>query len=81
MTGHIHCSRKRVARLMRQEGLKARRRRCYRVTTQAAEGHAVAPKLLDRRFTVTSTDEVWVGDLQQHETSHEQPGREIAEYL
>lgn len=59
----IHCSRKRVARLMRQEGLKARRRRRYRVTTQAAEGHAVAPNLLDRRFTVTSTDEVWVGDL------------------
>lgn len=59
----IHCSRKRVARLMRQEGLKARRRRRYRVTTRAAEGHAVAPNLLDRRFTVTSTDEVWLGDL------------------
>jgi transposase InsO family protein len=59
----IRCSRKRVARLMRQEGLKARRQRRYRVTTQAAEGHSAAPNLLNRRFTVTSMDEVWVGDL------------------
>jgi putative transposase len=59
----IRCSRKRVARLMRQDGLKARRRRRYRVTTQAAEGRSVAPNLLDRRFTVSSIDEVWLGDL------------------
>ncbi len=59
----IRCSRKRVARLMRQEGLQARRRRRFRVTTRAAEGRMVAPNLLDRKFTVSSPDEVWLGDL------------------
>ena len=59
----IRCSRKRVARLMGQEGLQARRRRAFRVTTRAAEGRPTAPNLLDRRFTVRSVDEVWLGDL------------------
>ncbi len=59
----IRCSRKRVARLMRQEGLQARRRRRFRVTTRAAEGRPAAPNLLDRRFTVHTLDEVWLGDL------------------
>ncbi len=59
----IRCSRKRVARLMRQEGLQARRRRRFRITTTAAEGRPTAPNLLDRRFTVSSLDEVWLGDL------------------
>lgn len=59
----IRCSRKRVARLMRQEGLQARRRRRFRVTTRVAEGRTVAPNLLDRKFTVSSPDQVWLGDL------------------
>ncbi len=59
----IRCSRKRVARLMRQEDLQARRRRRFRVMTRSAEDRPVAPNLLDRRFTVSSPDEVWLGDL------------------
>ncbi len=59
----IRCSRKRVARLMRHESVQARRRRRFRVTTRSAEGRPVAPNLLDRHFTVSSLDQVWLGDL------------------
>ena len=43
------CSRKRVARLMRLEGLRASRGRRYRVTTHA-DGTPPAPNRLGRRF-------------------------------
>jgi len=59
----IRCSRKRVARLMRQEGLHARRRRRFRVTTRSEPKRPVAPNLLNRRFTVSAPNTVWMGDL------------------
>ena len=59
----IRCARKRVARLMREAGLVARRRRRFRVTTQSKSGRPVAPNLLDRRFTVNAPDVAWIGDL------------------
>ncbi len=59
----IRCSRKRVARLMKQEGLQARRRRRFRVTTRSSKDRSAAPNLLDRSFTASSPDEVWLGDL------------------
>lgn len=59
----VRCGRKRVARLMREEGLQARQRRRFRVTTRSVQDHLVAPNLLGRRFAVSSTDVVWVGDL------------------
>ena len=40
------CNRKRVARLMRKLGLRARCRRKYKVTTQRNAAHEVAPNLL-----------------------------------
>jgi putative transposase len=58
-------SRKRVARLMRQEGLVARPRAPWRLTTTDAN-HAdpIAPNLLARQFTVSTTfNRVWVADL------------------
>ena len=57
------CSRKRVARLMREEGLAARKRRRFRVTTQSDHGFGIAPNLLDRQFCVTGLDTVWLGDI------------------
>lgn len=39
------CGRKRVARLMRVEGLAARRRRRFRVTTQSHHAHPIAPNI------------------------------------
>ena len=46
--------RKRVARLMRTDGLRARARRRYVVTTQSRHEHPIAPNLLARQFEVTS---------------------------
>jgi putative transposase len=53
----------RVARLMRQESLRARPRRRYVVTTQSRHKHPVAPNLVKRQFTVAAPNQVWVSDL------------------
>lgn len=59
----ICCGRKRVARLMREDGLRAKSPRRFKVTTQSSAGHAVAPNLLNREFEVTTPDTVWGGDI------------------
>jgi putative transposase len=58
-------SQKRVARLMRQEGLVARPRAPWRpTTTDANHADPIAPNLLARQFTVSTTfNRVWVADL------------------
>jgi len=58
------CNRKRVERLMRQEGLKGRtgRRRKVR-TTNSQHDQPVAPNLLLQRPAPTQIDEVWVADI------------------
>jgi transposase InsO family protein len=57
-----HCSRKRVARLMRLDRLRGKRARRYRVTTQA-DGTAPAPNRLQRRFQVRAPNQVWASDV------------------
>ena len=60
------CSRKRVARLMRQSGLAGRCRRRFRPTTIAdSEARDLAPDLLKRAFRPQehSLDQAWVGDI------------------
>jgi transposase InsO family protein len=54
--------RKRVIRLMQEQGLKARVRRRYRCTTMSEHGQPVAPNLLARRFEADAPNERWVGD-------------------
>lgn len=67
MTAALHqqgfcCSRGRVARLMKANSIKAKRRRAYRITTQS--NHALArPNLLDRLFTVSAPDRFWTSDI------------------
>lgn len=61
------CGRKRVARLMRQEGLRVKVRRPMRpTTTDSKHTHGVAPNLLDRRFApqqIEARNRVWAGDI------------------
>lgn len=57
------CGRKRVVRLMRQHGLKARRRRHRTVTTDSQHCDPVAPNLLDREFTAPAPNTKWVTDI------------------
>jgi putative transposase len=56
-------SRKRVARLMREAGLKAKGRRKYKPTTDSDHSLPVAPNLLKRRFGTARPDEAWVSDI------------------
>jgi putative transposase len=60
----VVCTRKRVARLMRQAGLRGCDRRQRRVrTTDSAHAFPVAPNLLRRTFTATAPNQTWLGDI------------------
>lgn len=62
----IRCSRKRVARLMREEEIRAKKKRRFRVTTDSNHSYPIAPNRLKRRFgveEVAGTDQVWVSDI------------------
>jgi putative transposase len=64
------CNHKRVERLMREEGLKARSSKRRKVrTTQSAHDHPTAPNLLLDRPAPRKTDEVWVADITYVPTS------------
>ena len=54
---------KRVARLMKQAGLKGVSRRRWPKTTQRAAGARPAPDLVDRNFAATAPDQLWVADI------------------
>lgn len=56
-------SRKRVARLMREHGLAARRRRRFRVTTDSRHPFPIAPNVLARQFERAVPDVAWVTDI------------------
>jgi putative transposase len=55
----IHVGRKRVARLMRAEGLAGVSRRRF-VTTTVRDGARPAPDLVDRTFTADRPNALWV---------------------
>jgi len=57
-----HVSRKRVVRLMQEEGLQARQRRRYKHTTMSDHDQPVAANVLDRQFTAAQPNQRWVGD-------------------
>ena len=59
---HEHVSRKRVIRLMQQDGLQARARKRYKLTTLSDHDQPVAANLLDRQFTAEAPNERWVSD-------------------
>lgn len=60
----VRCSRKRVARLMRQAGLHSRRRPKRRIRTTDSHHHRpLAPNLLKQDFSANAANEKWVGDI------------------
>lgn len=59
----VRCGEKRVARLMRQHGIRARQARRFRVTTRSNHRWPVEPNLLNREFTADRKDERWAGDI------------------
>ena len=53
----------RVERLMRENGIRARHKRRYKVTTDSKHGLPVAENLLDRNFTPAAPNQVWTSDI------------------
>ena len=58
----VHVSRKRVVRVMQEEGLQARVRKRFKSTTMSDHDQPVAANLLDRRFEADGPNQRWVGD-------------------
>ena len=60
--GH-ETGRGRVARLMRQDGIRGKQKRRYVVTTESNHSLSVVPNILERRFEVGTPNEGWTGDI------------------
>jgi putative transposase len=58
----VRVSRKRIVRVMQEEGLKARVRKRFTTTTIRDHDQPVAANLLDRRFGADAPNQRWVGD-------------------
>ena len=56
-------SKNRVAKRMREAGLRSKVRRKYRVTTDSKHHFPVAPNLLERNFSAEAANKVWVSDI------------------
>jgi transposase InsO family protein len=54
---------KRVERLMRQEGIVARKKRRFRKTTDSNHGDPIAPNVLERDFHADLPNSAWVTDV------------------
>ena len=59
----VVCSRKRVARLMRERGLRARQARRYKATTRRKQGDPVAPNRLKQHFQAERPNQTWLSDI------------------
>jgi putative transposase len=59
----IACGRHRVARLMREHGIRPKQKRRFRVTTDSHHERPVAENHLGRQFQVEKPNTVWAGDI------------------
>ena len=59
----IACGKHRVARLRRANGIEARRRRRFKVTTKSKAPGQRAPDWVKRRFYAEAPNRIWAGDV------------------
>ena len=59
----LSCGRHRVARLMKELGIKAKTKRRFKATTNSKHNLPVAPNLLEQNFEVTAPNKVWASDI------------------
>lgn len=59
----ILCGRKRVARLMRENGIVSKATKKIKITTKSNPQHTVAKNLLQQDFSATRPNEKWVSDI------------------
>jgi transposase InsO family protein len=59
----VAAGRHRIARLMKEAGLRARPKRRFVVTTNSRHGRSVAPNLVQRQFKPKAANQLWASDL------------------
>ncbi|MFT3741465.1 MAG: IS3 family transposase [Gammaproteobacteria bacterium] len=59
----VSMSRRRIGKLMKQQGLQCKTKRKFKVTTDSKHKLPIAPNLLGRDFTATQPDQKYVGDI------------------
>jgi putative transposase len=59
----ISCSLNRVARLMKEQGIRAKQRRRFRATTDSTHSLPAAPNLLNRNFSTNRPNQAWLADI------------------
>jgi putative transposase len=62
-TQGLWCGKKRVARLMRQNGLQGRRKHRRVRTTDSRHAYPVAPNLLNQSFQADQPNRKWVAEI------------------
>ena len=59
----IKCGRNRVARLMKEDGVRAKTAKKFKATTDSTHNLSVSENLLGQNFEVGSSNKVWVSDI------------------
>jgi len=59
----VPCSRNRIARLMKEQGIQVKAKPAFKVTTQSDHDQPIAPNLLQQDFAVDQPNRVWVSDI------------------
>lgn len=59
----VRCGKNRVARIMREAGIRSRIKKKFKATTDSRHNLPVAPNLLNQDFSVDAPDRTWVGDI------------------
>ncbi len=63
-----HVGRNRVIRIMQDEGIRARARKRWKLTTMSEHDQPIAPNMLARDFTASAPNQRWVGDTTELRT-------------
>lgn len=69
----LAASETRVARLMRENDIRARHKRRFKATTDSKHNLPVAPNLLERNFTPDAPNRVWTADMTYSTPSQRSP--------
>lgn len=59
----MRCGKNRIARLMREHGLRAKQNKRFKATTDSRHSHPVAPNLLGRDFQASEPNRKWLADI------------------
>ena len=61
--GGVKCSENRVARRMQVNGIAAKTKRRFKVTTRSKHSHPVAKNLVNQNFSTKRPNQTWVSDI------------------